>query len=423
MSAADRMAAHLARQPRQRVDFDVLAGAVEAGDSSLAASPRRRRVLAEAAHVLQRRGLAQLPRGSAGWDYSAHPPLPRWVKRSQPARASRTRPAPRAFVEELSFATGLNLSAADHALLGPVNALLRDEPDAEIVPLADRSYQLYGDEKHLKDIDRHHLVAKGLLDVTAHLRARPTPAPLAMFELGPAPWMLLVENTAAFTSLREILGTWPDRGQVGWLGFGSGNQLVASIPTALTSFRERDHPVDTLLMYADLDLDGLRCAQQASHRAQAAGLPPLLPAVGLYQALLCGRPRSHPPAAASDALTATAWLPPHIAPSVAQLLADGLVLRQEALPLPRLRALLTPTVPLLLQLRDGALPTGPVGQADGGLHSPEELSAARLHEASGRTGVVQAEPSGRADQWPGCASPQSRPPLGQPSRPAPSPAP
>ncbi|MEU4110892.1 hypothetical protein [Streptomyces sp. NPDC027717] len=374
MSAADRMAAHLAQQPRQRVDFDVLAGAAEAGDSSLAASPRRRRVLADAAHVLQGRGLAHLPKGSAGWDRSAQPPLPRWVKRVQPARTSRPRAAPRAFVEQLSFATALDLSVADHALLGPVNVLLRDEPDAEIVPIADRSYQLYGDEKHLKDIARHHLVAKGLLDVATHLRARPTPAPLAMFELGPAPWMLIVENTAAFTSLREILGAWSDRGQVGWLGFGSGDQLVASIPTALASFRERDHPADTLLMYADLDVDGLHCAQQASHHAQTVGLPPLLPATGLYKALLTGRPRSGPPATADEARAAAAWLPPHLAPCVAQLLADGRVLRQEAFPLPHLRALLTPEAPLLPQLRDGALPTDPVGQAHGGLYSPEELS-------------------------------------------------
>ncbi|WP_405189249.1 hypothetical protein [Streptomyces anulatus] len=411
MSATDRMAAHLAQQPRQRVHFDVLAGAADAGDSSLATSPRRRRILADAAQALQRRGLAQLPKDSAGWDYSAQPPLPRWVKRPQPVRSSRRRPVHRAFVQQLSFATTLNLTAADYALLGPVNALLRDEPDAEIVPIADRSYQLFGDEKRLKDIDRHHLVVKGLLDVEAHLRARPAPAPLAMFELGPAPWMLIVENTAAFTSLREILGAWPDRGQVGWLGFGSGDQLIASIPTALASFRERDHPVDTLLMYADLDLDGLHCAQQASHHAQTVGLPP----ADARDRPLPGSPdrATALPAAASEALTATAWLPPHIAPSVARLLADGLVLRQEALPLPHLRALLTSDAPLLPQLRDGALPADPVGQAHGGLHSPEELSP------QGGLQGVQAEPSGRADQWLGSASPQSCPPLGQPSRPAP----
>ena len=94
-----------------------------------------------------------------------------------------------------------------------------------------------------------------------------------MYELGPAPWLLIVENTAAFTSLRDILGTWPDRSQVGWVGFGEGDHLIASLPTAQASFRERDHPVDTLLLYADLDLKGLCCAQKARERAHAVGLP------------------------------------------------------------------------------------------------------------------------------------------------------
>ncbi|MDT0488172.1 hypothetical protein [Streptomyces doebereineriae] len=360
MTATDHMAAFLAQQPCQRVDFDALAGAVDAGDSSLATSPRRRRILADAARALAHRGLATLPKGNDGWDYSAHPPLPRWVKRPPAARRPRHQPAPHAYVEQLRFATTLRLTAGDHALLGPVNALLRDQPEAEIIPVADRSYELYGDEKRLKNIERHHLVTKGLLDLTVHLRARPTPAPLAMYELGPAPWLLIVENTAAFTSLREILGTWPDRSQVGWLGFGEGDHLIASLPTAQASFRERDHPVDTLLLYADLDLKGLCCAQKATERAHAVGLPPLQPAAGLYQALLTRPPRSHPPVAADDAHAAASWLPPHLAAPVAQLFTDGLVLRHEALPLPQLRSLLTPNAPLLPQIRDIGLPIKPV---------------------------------------------------------------
>ncbi|MFC7994466.1 hypothetical protein ACFUV2_34925 [Streptomyces pilosus] len=359
MTAADHMAAFLARQPRQRVDFDALAGAADAGDSSLATSPRRRRILADAARTLAHRGLATLPKGNDGWDYSANPPLPRWVKRPPAARPPRRQRAPHAYVDQLRFATTLRLTAGDHALLGPVNALLRDQPDAEIIPVADRSYELYGDEKRLKNIERHHLVTKGLLDLTMHLRARPTPAPLAMYELGPAPWLLIVENTAAFTSLRDILGTWPDRSQVGWLGFGEGDHLIASLPTAQASFRERDHPVDTLLLYADLDLKGLCCAQKASERAHAVGLPPLQPAAGLYQALLTRPPRAHPPVAADDAHAAATWLPPHLAAPVAQLLTYGLVLRHEALPLPQLRSLLIPNAPLLPQIRDMALPITP----------------------------------------------------------------
>ncbi|MFF6979268.1 hypothetical protein ACFZAV_16330 [Streptomyces sp. NPDC008343] len=360
MTAADHMAAFLARQPRQRVDFDALAGAADAGDSSLAASPGRRRLLADAARTLVHRGLATLPKGGDGWDYSAHPPLPRWVKRPPAARPPRHHPGPHAYVEQLRFATTLRLTAGDHALLGPVNALLRDQPDAEIIPVADRSYELYGDEKRLKNIERHHLVTKGLLDLNVHLRARPTPAPLAMYELGPAPWLLIVENTAAFTSLREILGTWPDRSQVGWLGFGEGDHLIASLPTAQASFRERDHPVDTLLLYADLDLKGLCCAQKASERARAVGLPPLQPAAGLYQALLTRPPRPQPSVAADDAHAAATWLPSHLAAPVAQLLTEGLVLRHEALPLPQLRSVLIPNAPLLPQIRDMVLPITPV---------------------------------------------------------------
>ncbi|MFE0773370.1 hypothetical protein [Streptomyces sp. NPDC058861] len=354
MSAADRMATLLTTQTRQRVDFGALAGAADAGDSSLASSPRRRRILADAARTLATRGLATLPKGKDGWDHSAHPPLPRWVQRPPATRPPGRQPAPRAYVEQLAFATTMRLTTADHALLGPINALLRDQPDAEVVPLADRSYQLYGDEKRLKNIERHHLVTKGFLDLATHLRARPTPAPLAMFELGPAPWLLIVENTAAFTSLREILGTWPDRSQVGWLAFGEGDHLIASLPTALTSFRERNHAVNTMLLYADLDLDGLRCAQKASERARTAGLPPLQPALGLYQALLNQTPRVHPPATTDDAHTAAAWLPPELAEPVTKLLTTGLVLRHEALALPQLRTLLNPASPLLRQIRGGA---------------------------------------------------------------------
>ncbi|WP_326623928.1 MULTISPECIES: hypothetical protein [unclassified Streptomyces] len=349
------MAEHLAGQTRQRVEFDALAGAAERGDSSLLASPDRRRVLADAAQELVRRGLAQLPCGRPGWDFSAHPPLPLWVKRPSRPRAVRAQPGQRAWVAPLAGLSAVQLTTSDHALLNPVNTLLRDEPDAELIPVAERSYQLYDDEKYLHGIERHRLVTRGILDIADHLRARPAPAPLAMYELGPAPWLLIVENSAAFTSLRQILAAWPDRSQVGWLGYGAGDQLVASLPTAADSFRERDHPAAHLMLYADLDLDGLECARQADTRGHAAELPALVPAVGLYQALLTRRIRQVPPAPAERVREAVSWLPPGMATPVADLLISGKVLRQEALPLPVLRAHLDPASPLLPQLR-GPLP-------------------------------------------------------------------
>ncbi|MFP8959022.1 hypothetical protein ACLIYP_00330 [Streptomyces nanhaiensis] len=281
-------------------------------------------------------------------------------------------------MRQLSGLAALPLTTGDHELLAPVNALLRDDPDAELIPLAERSYQLYRDEKYLHGIERHRLVTRGILDIADHLRARPTPAPLAMYELGPAPWLLIVENSAAFSSLRQILGEWPDRGQVGWLGYGAGDQLVASLPTAVESFRERDHRADSILLYADLDLDGLECARQADVRGRAAGLPALVPAVGLYQALLTRTARRVPPAPAERVREAVSWLPAEMAPSVAGLLTAGAVLRQEALPLPVLRALLDPASPLLPQLRD-PLPA----------HPPADRSGRRTPSCSPATAVEQ----------------------------------
>lgn len=358
MTPVDRMTAMLAAQTRRRVSFELLAQAADDGDSSLPTSPLRRRILAGAAQELATCGTVRLPAaGGRGWDHSAHPPLPRWVEQLVPRRARASRPGPRAWVEALAFAARLAPSRADEDLLSPINTLLRDRPDAEPVPIAERSYELYGDEKHLARISSHRLVTSGLLSIPDHLRAFPSPAPLAMFELGPAPWMLLVENSAAFTSLRRILNSWPRRQEVGWLAYGGGDHLVASLTTCLETFEERRHPIDDLLLYTDLDLDGLECAQLAAERAREAGLPPLMPAAGLYDRLLTRRPRPIPSGDAGRIQAATSWLPEPLATHATRLFARGEVLRQEALPMPEVGALLRCDQVLLPQLL-GQLPPG-----------------------------------------------------------------
>ncbi|MFG2845353.1 hypothetical protein ACGF12_19590 [Kitasatospora sp. NPDC048296] len=236
-------------------------------------------------------------------------------------------------------------------LLVPINNQIRDDPNAEIIPLCERAYQLYHDEKRLTKIEKSHLVQAGLLSVTEHLRARPTPAPLSMFELGPAPWMLIVENSATFTSLRQILRTWPDRSQTGWLAHGSGDQLVASLPTATEAFEEREHPVTDIMLYGDLDIDGLQCGQQANAKAGMVGLPPVVPACALYRALLEMTARLLSPVDRNALRAVLPWLPMPIASRAGDLLEAGFVLRQEALPLPELRRCLNPARPLFSQLR------------------------------------------------------------------------
>ncbi|MFE2129155.1 hypothetical protein [Streptomyces amritsarensis] len=355
MTPAEHMTAFLAHQTVKRVGFDLLAQAADAGDSSLPTSPLRRRILAGAAAQLAGLGTVRLPAaGGRGWDHSAEPPLPLWVDRLTPRRARTQRPGPRAWVEPLSFATHLPLSQADLDLLSPINDHLRDHPDAKPVPVPERSYELYGDEKRLARITSHRLVTAGLLSISGHLRAFPSPAPLAMYELGPAPWMLIVENSAAFTSLRRILNRWPRRHEVGWLAYGGGDHLIASLSTCLDSFEERQHPADHLLLYTDLDLDGLECGRLAAERAREAGLPSLEPAVGLYQQLLTRLPRTVSPVHVDRIHAAASWLPEPLASHACRLMRDHEVLRQEALSGPEVEALLCPGRAVLPQLLGGS---------------------------------------------------------------------
>ncbi|MFF1875177.1 hypothetical protein [Kitasatospora herbaricolor] len=343
MSAADRMAQAVRASRCKRVDFDDLAAAADDGDARLIASPSRRDDLARAAWALSVHQQVRLPVGRAGWDHSASPPLPLWVERLDPVAPRRPAQRPRAYVDALAFASRPETTRAERELLGPVSDMLRDRPGCEPVPLAERSYELHGHEKRLAAIHRHRLVEQGLLSVGEHLRAFAAPAPLALFEIGPAPWALIVENSATFTSLRRLLRAWPRREDVGWLGFGKGDQLVASIATAAESFAERDHPVTRLLLYGDLDIHGLECAHQAAPRARAAGLPELQPAHGLYRALLTRRTRAAPPVPHELAHAAASWLPDPLARRATDLLVSGRILPQEALPLPELRELMTDT--------------------------------------------------------------------------------
>lgn len=117
------------------------------------------------------------------------------------------------------------------------------------------------------------------------------------------------------------MGGWPDRDQVGWLGYGAGEQLIVSLPTAVDAFRERNHPVDRLLLYADLDLDGLECARQADERGRKAGLPVLLPASVSSGHCLTRDARSVPAAPPPRLREAESWLPPDMASEVFDLLA------------------------------------------------------------------------------------------------------
>ncbi|RSS82926.1 hypothetical protein [Streptomyces sp. WAC06614] len=333
----------------------------------IASSPSRRSALSAAALAWAAAS------GSVLWAASA------------PTQGSSSRPL---LGGTLPFLEGRRLSPHDYRLFTRLNDLiLAGSATRELIPLRDRSFELFGDEKFLDGIHDAKWVTDGLLSIDTHLRAYLTPEPLNIIELGPAPWLLIVENTATFDNLRRILRQWPCPHEVGWIAFGDGDRIAASITTLPERLSETGHPLTEILYYGDLDYDGLHCVTLASQRSVAAGLPPLTPASGLYAALLTCARRSATAIAPDAARTVSTWLPAPLAARTTLALSSGTVVRQEALQLTTLSRRLVPAHgDLRWQL--AAVPptrTGPTGRStvNSAIGTPRRPTGVSKTEAPG----------------------------------------
>lgn len=328
----------------QRVPLDLLTDAAHRADSALLTAVDRRDRLAAAITELVTEGVVKLPVGKKGWDHTALPALPRWVEKVSPARRRATQPAARAWVPALSFAADRRLMQAERIILERVNDFLRDGgQDAEPVPLRERSYELFRDEKRLDSLPEMTMVVSGDLSLERHLRAFLTPPPLHIFKIGTAPWGLIIENSATLASARAVMSELQrtDPTTVGWLGYGAGKLVVRSILSLVEMAEELGPSLDRLYYFGDLDAEGVRMPQQASERALGAGLPAATPAVELYEALLACPPRAGDQVAPEQAREVALWLPPTLAGQAETLFTTGMWLPQEALSRPTLRTVLT----------------------------------------------------------------------------------
>jgi Wadjet protein JetD, C-terminal len=144
--------------------------------------------------------------------------------------------------------------------------------------------------------------------------------------VGDGDLVLIVENSDTFDSVVTTLRKRP--GCVGVVGWGAGTGFEASI----LSLEDLDRPVSAIRYFGDLDRVGLRIPASASELAVTSGLPPVLPAVELYDALLeVGRPQPGQPRLTEPAARhLVRWLDPIHRGRVRHLLDAGERLAQEA---------------------------------------------------------------------------------------------
>lgn len=320
---AHRLAELIGEWPRARVPLLDLWRLLDKVDPASRTDGERRSVLARLLDELASAEVIGLP-SARSYDRTELPPLPRFVTVSRP----NAEPPVRRDVlwhPELSWVPAARLAPSQMDQLALVNAWLFRHRDDLIVPVRERSLEIFGDEKALDRLLPTNLFAPDRLSLSI-LRSRRAVPRMFTRAVGDGDAVLVVENSDTFDSLVRAL---IDRvSQIGVVGWGSGAGFEASVLSLL----DLDRPVSRVWYFGDLDRAGLRIPANASEIAAASGLPIVRPAVGLYSALLRqGRPQTDQPRVPGEAAAQLVqWLDPAHRDPVCDLLHAGRRLAQEA---------------------------------------------------------------------------------------------
>ncbi|MFE0087632.1 Wadjet anti-phage system protein JetD domain-containing protein [Streptomyces sp. NPDC058991] len=324
-AAASLSATLQARAEKATISRATLIEAFTAALPGLASSEHARTALATLLHELADHRLLTLPTSSARWDVG-RPPLPEQVRLPATLATPRVPRGPVSWRPELDWAYTARLTAAQTEDLLACNRWFRDSsnaPDRHTpIPLRERSYEIFRDEKRLDALISGALFAPERLTLD-QLATYRQPPPLAHHQVGDGDTLLVVENSDTYATLHNLLAKQP--GRTRFIAFGAGRSFEASV-SRLTELSG----IHRILYYGDLDADGLAIPARASLTALQHGLPPIEPAADLYRLLLGHTPT--PSALVDDdrAQTLTAWLPAPLSTQAHDLLTAGQRLAQEA---------------------------------------------------------------------------------------------
>lgn len=274
------------------------------------------------------------PRSTTGWDRRVVPAIPLWVTRIEQQTVLRPTPVPRVWPHLLEAAGAIATRADERQILDRIAAWMREDPAPELVPVQERSLELFDDEKALDGYLTTRLFTSGALTLEL-LVCFPPPLPFVSQHVPGVgvTGLLVLENRATYTSFLSALraldpAARPDL-HLAW-GHGNGfSQSVLSIPLL--------EPAPRFVRYfGDLDLAGLLTASNAAAQAAAAALPQVSPATSCYRFLLDGPPhwRTHDASnqrAAADHVAVCSWLPPDLRSPAAELFSQRLRVPQERL--------------------------------------------------------------------------------------------
>lgn len=288
-------------------------------------SPERGARLLDALRQLEAAGALSLP-AAGSWEKVGVPPLPQWVLLKR-----EPRPAPSkdlnavTWVPELGFWP--HLRPGQLGALAPINEfLLRRRGSLMVVPIKERSLEIFGDEKRLDSLCTGDSLFGGRLQLST-LGCFRVPQPLP-YRLADAPGkpVLVVENHNSFWSF----GEWNQQARrYAAVVYGSGEAFRLT-GRALQHVLREVNGIDAEYL-GDLDPKGIRIPTEFN-RAAEPGSPQVRPAVAFYEWLLAfGVQRHRPECATFGSVSALGWLGPDLAAQVSELWRAEHWIPQEAL--------------------------------------------------------------------------------------------
>lgn len=266
------------------------------------------------------------PHSKTGWEASMVPHLPVWVaKAASPAGSATAGARRRIYPGWLEGAAAVASRDDEFELLNMVADWRRRQTDMLIVPIEERSLEIFGDEKFLSQKLGSRLFTTGALTLQA-LGCHRTPVPLPSRHIpGVFPTRLLVcENSATYYSMIKAAEALPSAARPDLhVAFGGGNQF--SVGHAEIAFLD---PLPARALYCgDLDRAGIQIAARAAEAI--AGDLPVTPAVAHYEWMLEYGIRQPDRSSRGTSDIPLDWFPSALRQRVQELLASGMKISQE----------------------------------------------------------------------------------------------
>lgn len=289
--------------------------------------PNRDKLLMEALRAGDEQGILRLP-SPRSFERIGNPAMPMFITVViETISVLKTNWSAVSWMPELGF--WMYLTESEKVTAKVINDwLISRKGRFMIVPLRERSLEIFGDEKYLDSRVRSNALFGGRLALSA-IGARKVdfPMPYRHQPGRPARPVLIVENHHTFFSL----GEWnAQAARYAAVVYGSGSAITASGTALDEVIREVDG--DGAEYFGDLDPEGIAIPllYNQNHETQ------LQPATWLYQKLITiGRHRPLARPYSDDNIMAASWVP-ELAQEIQGLWSDGKCLPQEGVGLEQL---------------------------------------------------------------------------------------